>query len=112
MVAVTVGQPDRLAASLAQVIQFGTSRLAAATRLYVNNIRRMKRKDALHTLVIYDSTHGKRLIYPATFAGYHRAAEYLNPLLLTFSDSATNIDHIADFKMRQFLFQTSTLNSV
>ncbi len=62
-----MSQPDRLAGSLAEEIQFCTPCLSASNRLDIDNIRRMKREDSLYAFVAYDSPHGEGFVNPRPF---------------------------------------------
>jgi len=103
---------DGLAGPLAEVIEFCASCFTASNRLDIHNIRRMKREDSLHTLVIYDSPHSEGFIDAATFAGDYYAGKYLNALFVAFYDSAPHIYRIAYFEMRYIFLEAFTFGSV
>lgn len=72
----------------------------------------MKWENSLYSLVIHDSPDSEGFIDSATFAGDYRAAEYLYALFVAFFDSAPHIHDVADFKMRDVLFEAFILNSI
>jgi len=112
MFAVPVGQSDRLASSLAEIIQLRAPCFAASNRLNINHIRRMNRKNTLHPLVADYPPHRESLINSTTFTGNHRAAKYLYALFIAFFDAAAHIYNIAYFKMRYIFFEILALNSI
>jgi len=112
VLAVALGQPDRLACSLTEEIQFCTPCLSASNRLDINNIRRMKREDSLYALVAYDAPHDEGFANPPALSGDYCTGKYLSPLLVAFFDSAVHIYHIAYFEMWYSLLQAFTFNCI
>jgi len=72
----------------------------------------MKRENPFHTLVIYDSPHGKGLVNASALAGDYRAGKYLCALFVAFSDAAADIHNIASFKVRYVFLQTFAFNRI
>jgi hypothetical protein len=112
MLAVALSQLDGLAGSLAEIIKFGSPRLAAADRLDVDDIGRMKREDSLYSLIGYYSPDGEHLIDASAFAGDYRAGEHLNPFFVAFLDFATDVYHIAYLEIGHFFLQAFAFNGI
>ena len=112
MVAVPLCQPDGLAGPLAEVVQFCPPCLAATDRPYVQDVRRVQRENAFHTLVIDDPPDSEALVDAPAFAGNHRAGKDLRAFLIAFLYAAVNIDYIAYLEMRDLFLQTFALNGV
>jgi hypothetical protein len=112
MIAVPLGQPDGLARPLAEVIQFCASCLAASDRPDIQDVRRMQRENAFHTLVIDDPPDREALVNAPAFAGNYRAGKDLRAFLIAFLYAAVNIDYIAYLEMRDLFLQTFALNGV
>jgi hypothetical protein len=104
MFAVPLCEPDRLARSLAQVIKFCTPGFAASYRSDIDDIRRMKREDSFHALVIDDSADREIFVNAPAFAGNHRAGKYLRAFFIAFPDPAVNIHYITYLEVRDILF--------
>jgi hypothetical protein len=110
--AVAMRELDGLSGSLAEEIEFCPSCFSASNRLYVHNIRRMKREYSLYALVVDNSAYRESLVNPAAPAGDYCAGKDLNPLLVAFPDSAAYIYRIAYFKMRYVFLETFTFDSI
>jgi hypothetical protein len=103
MVAVSLGEPDRLARTFTEVVQLCPPCLAATKRPDIENIRRMKRKNSLDTFVVNNATDGKVFINPTTLACDNGACKYLRTFFIAFFDAAVDVNDIAYLKMR-YLF--------
>lgn len=112
MVAVPLCQLDGLAGPLAEVVQFCPPYLAASDRLDIQDVRRMEREDAFHTLVIDDPPDREALVNAPAFAGNYRAGKDLRAFLIAFLYAAVNIDYIAYLEMRDLFLQTFAFNGV
>jgi len=112
VLAVALSQLDSLAGSLAEIIKFCPSCPAAPDWLDVDDIGRMKREDSLHPLAAHHSPDGEHLVDASAFAGDYRAAEHLNPLLVTFLDFATDVYDIAYFKIGDLFLQAFAFNRI
>jgi hypothetical protein len=110
--AVAMRQPDPFAGSLSKVIELRTFCFSASNRFDTKDIGRMKREDALDTLVIYDSPNREGLIHAAPLSCDYCAGEDLGTLPVAFFYSRTHINHIAYFKMRYIFPETFALNSI
>jgi hypothetical protein len=105
VLAVPLRKLDRLADTVAQIIQLRPACLTAAGRSDINDIGRMERENTLDTLIIDDAAHGEHLVDADAFAGDHGTAEDLRTGLIALDDLAMHIDGIADLKVRCFLFR-------
>jgi len=112
VLAVPLSEPDGLAGSLAEEIQFRASCFAASNWYNIHNIGRMKWEDSLHAFVSHNSPHRESFVNAATLAGNYRAGEYLSPLFVAFLDSAVHINHVAYFKMWYIFFEAFTFDSI
>ena len=112
MIAVSLSQFDGLAGSLAEVVQFCPAGFAASNRLNIQNVRRMQRENPLYPFVIDDPPDRESLVDSPAFAGDYRAGKDLCSRFVAFLDSAVDVNHIADLKMRNLVLQTFALNSV
>jgi hypothetical protein len=109
MGAVSLCQPDRLAAPFTEEVKLGTPGLAASDRANIENIRAVQRENPFNALVINDASNGEHLVNAPAFAGYNGAVKYLGSYLAAFFYPAVYIDDIANFKMRDFLLKAAAL---
>ncbi len=98
-----MSEADGFAGSLAEEIEFCTSRFATSDRPDIDDVRGMQGEYSFDTLVIDDSPHCEGFIDSAASTGDYCAGEYLYTLFVAFLDAATDIDGIAYFEMR-YLF--------
>jgi hypothetical protein len=112
VLAVSVGEFDGFAGSLAEKIEFCPPCLSASNGPDIDNIWRMEREDSLDTFTAYNPADGEGFVDAAAFAGDYRAGKYLKALLVAFSDSAVYVHRVAYFEMRYILFQAFTFNGI
>ena len=105
-------QLDGFSCSLAQIIELCSSDLAASDGLYVENVRRMKRKDSLDAFAADYSTNSEVFIDSTASARYDGAAEYLSSDLFALFDSTVDIDNIPNLEVRDVILQALLLNGV
>jgi len=100
MSTVPMSEPDGLAGSPAEIIQFCTSCFAASNGLDIDNIWRMNRENALDALVIDNSPDRKSFVNAPAPAGNYRAGKYLFADFVAFLDKTMDINKIAYFEVR------------
>jgi len=110
--AVSLGELDGFAGSLAEVIQFCPPCFAASDGPDIENVGRIKRENPFHTLVIDNPPNCKGLVNAAALAGDYSAGKYLRALFVTFFDAAVDIYNIAYFEVRFIFLQTFAFNRI
>ena len=112
MIAVTLCQPDGFARSITKVVKLRSSCLAAPDGLNIEDVRRVKRKDSLDTLVTDHSADCKGLVNSAPFSCDHSAIESLCADLIAFFDPTADIDNIPYLEVRDIVLQALILNGI
>ena len=112
MFAVTLSEFYAFSASLAQEVKFCASCFSASDGSYVNDVRRMDRKDSFDALVAYDTSDSESLVYSASPAGNDGSAEGLDTGFGAFNDAALHFDDIAYFKIRHFFLEALIFDRV
>ncbi len=98
--------------SVAEKIKFCASRLSAADRADIYNVRGIQREDPFDALIAYYASNGKGLVYSAALPGDHRAGKGLNAGLVAFLYPAFDVDGVADLKIRDFFLQAFAFNRI
>jgi len=101
-----------LAGPIAQIIELGSSGLAASYRLDIEDIRRMQREDSFDSLVTDHSPDREVFVNAPAFAGNDRAGKYLCPLFVALFNTAVNLDNITYLEVRDLVLKTLALNGV
>jgi hypothetical protein len=112
VLAVALFQLDCFAGSFAKVIELRAFCFSASNRFDIENIRRMKREDALDALITHDSPNREGLAHAPPLAGNYGAAKNLSTLFIAFFYFRIDINHIAHLKMWYIFPETLALNSV
>jgi hypothetical protein len=99
VLAVPLSQPYALSAALPQVIQFGPADFAAADRLDIHDIGRMKGKRSFDAFIVDNTADGEHFVHAAPLAGDDHTAEDLNAGFAAFFDAAVYIHGVPDFKV-------------
>ena len=110
MVAVPLGETDRLSGSLSEEIKLSTSGFSTSSWYYFNNIGAVQWKDSLYTLVVYNSSDSEVFVYTMAFSGNHRPGKDLYAFFVSFLYFAVYLDSIAHLEARYLLFKILTLN--
>ena len=112
MVAVPLGELDGLAGPITQIIELGSSGLAASDRLDIDIVRRVQRKYPLDAFVIDDPPDREVFVNAPAFAGNDRAGKYLRSLFVTLFNTAVNLDDITYLEVRDLVLETLAFNGV
>ena len=112
MLAVFLYELCGLAGSRAEVIQLGSSGLAASSRLDIDDVGRVQREYPFDAFARDDSADCERGIDAPAFAGDDRTRKYTDTFFVAFLDSAMNVNYIADFKMRNILLQAFAFDQI
>ena len=112
MFAVFLDELCGLACSLAEVIQLGSSGLAASSRLDIDDIGRVQREYPFDAFAGDDSADSELSIYAPAFAGDDRTRKDADTFLVAFFDSAMDVNYVADFKMRNILLQAFAFDQI
>src|SRR6185437_15193496 len=100
VLAASLGDARRLAATGAQVIQLGAPDGAAAYDVNRADARRIEREDALDALAIRDLAQGEVRVDPGILAGDAYPLESLDALALAFDDPHADAHRVAGLERR------------
>ena len=95
-----LGDPGRLTATLAQVVELGATDDAAALHLDGLDVRRQDREHPLHAFAEADLADGEVLLQAAAGAGDADALEGLDALALAFLDAHVDAHGVAGLELR------------
>ena len=112
MFAVFLDELGWLTRSLAEVIQFRSSGLAASSCLDIHDIGRVYGEYPFDAFARDNSADGEGRADAPAFAGDDRARKYADTFLVAFFDSAMDVNNVTDFKMRKILLQAFAFNLV
>jgi hypothetical protein len=112
MLAVFLDELGGLTCSLAEVIQLGSSGLAASSRLDIDDIGRVQGEYPFDAFARHDSADCESRADTPAFAGDDRARENAYTFLVAFFDSAMDVNNVPDFKMRKILLHAFAFDHV
>jgi hypothetical protein len=112
MFAVFLDELGGFACSLAEVIQLGSSGLAASSRLDIDYVGRVQGEDSFDAFTRDDSADRESRVNAPAFAGDDSTRKNADTFLVAFLDSAMNVNNVADFKMRNILLQAFAFDHI
>ena len=112
MFAVFLYELGRFTGSLAEVIQFRSSGLAASSRFDIDDIGRVYGEYPFDAFARDDSADSEGRADAPAFAGDDRARKDTDTFLVAFFDSAMDVNNVPDFKMRKILLQAFAFDLV
>jgi hypothetical protein len=100
------------ACSLAEVIQFRSSGLAASSCLDIDDVGRVQGEYPFDAFTRHDSADREGRADAPAFAGDDRARKNADTLFVAFFDSAMDVNNVTDFKMRKILLHAFAFDHV